>query len=178
MKLSDDYVKKKIMFNIEEDVYFITYHLIIILIAFQCKQSERYLKDYNKLALLITISEKKQYKEVIRKVLENKCLEAADKQRIFEIYYNSSLKKRSIRGIIFTLDSKGIIQLRKNRKTIDITLDSSNVASLYSENILFKEDIEFYKYIGERVSRVTIISLETMEERILGDIRGTEWQIY
>lgn len=178
MKFSEEYVKKKIMFSTSEDVYFITYHLIIILIALKCDKNERYLKDYNKLALLITISEKKQYREVIKKILEDQELDILDKQVVFEIYYNSSLKKRNIRGVIFTLNNKGIINLRKDGRTIDIALTSTAVRNTYKENILFEEDMQFYDYIREKVSRLTSITLDTMEQRILGAIRGMEWDTY
>lgn len=178
MRLNSEYVKKKIMFSTEEDAYFITYNILIILAVLRCTKNVRYLKDYNKLALLITINEKIQYREIIKKVLNDEVLEAIDKQVLFKIYYNSILKRRNIRGIIFALNNKDILDIKRSGKTIDVTLNNNDIVSIFKGNILFEEDIKFYEYIREHISRITSITSEKMEDIFFKDTRSDQWQIY
>lgn len=170
MTLTSEYVKKKIMFSPTEDAYFITYNILMILIVFKCNNL-RYLKDYNKLALLITINEKLQYRESIKKVLNNEVLELEDKQVLHKIYYNSILKRRNIQGVIFTLNNKGILDVTR-RKTVDVSLNNNDIVSIFKDNMFFEDDIQFYNYIAENISRLTSITVQRMEQILFGNIRS------
>ncbi|SFJ30243.1 hypothetical protein SAMN02910355_2088 [Terrisporobacter glycolicus] len=169
-------VKKRLMFSVAEDSYFLTYNIILILGLLQCI-NDKYLKDSKKIALLVTIIEKPQNIEVVRKVLKDKDLNEYDKNVLFDMYYNSRLRERSVISIIFSLDKKEIINVRKSRKTIDISLASSNIYENFASKRLFEDDVKAYKDIFLSVNKIKNIISCTFNRIIFKGIKEDVWDI-
>ena len=172
-------VKKKIMFAVEADANFISYNIIIILIAFNCKNNSRYFKDFNKLAFLISVVQKEQYKKALLEILDDNSSDSTyNYETILELYYTSRLIKRNISGVIFALDRKNIIELKKTKKTIDLTLIDNHIIDKFVSSQKFKDDIEFYIYIGRKIKRFTVKNEETIDDIIFKDLKEIRWEDY
>lgn len=169
-------VRRRLMFSVAEDSYFLTYNIILILGLLKCTNNS-YLKDSNKIALLVTIIEKTQNIEVVKKILKNEQINNYDKNILFNIYYNSKLRMRSLISIIFSLDKKGIINVRKTGKTIDISLVNSSIYKKFIDNIVFEDDIEVYKDIFSNVSKIKNVISETLNRMIFKSIKEDVWDI-
>ncbi|WP_026883541.1 hypothetical protein [Clostridium akagii] len=169
-------VKKRLMFSVAEDSYFLTYNIILILGLLQCI-NDKYLKDSNKIALLVTIIEKPQNIEVVRKVLNDKALNEYDKNVLFDMYYNSRLRVRSVISIIFSLDKKEIINVRKSGKTIDISLTGSNIYEKFISKTIFKDDVKAYEDIFSHVNKFKNIVYHTFDSVIFKGIKEEVWDI-
>lgn len=169
-------IKKRLMFSVAEDSYFLTYNIILILGLLECINN-KYLKDSNKIALLVTIIEKPQNIEVVRKILHDKDLNEHDKNVLFDMYYNSKLRGRSVISIIFSLDKKGIINVRKNGKTIDIALTNSNIYENFINNKLFEDDVKTYEDIFMSVNKIKSIVSDTFNSIIFKGIKEEVWGI-
>lgn len=169
-------VRRRLMFSVAEDSYFLTYNIILILGMLKCTNNS-YLKDSNKIALLVTIIEKTQNIEVIKKVLKNEQINNYDKNVLFDIYYNSKLRMRSVISIIFSLDKKGIINVRKSGKTIDISLVNSSIYINFIDKRLFEDDVKVYKDIFSNVSKIKHIISGTLNSMIFKSIKEDVWDI-
>ncbi|WP_316078364.1 hypothetical protein [Clostridium baratii] len=165
-----DLIKKRLMFSIAEDSYFLTYNIILILGGLNCINN-KYLKDLNKIALLVTIIEKHRNIEVVNKILDDKKINFDDKKILFDMYYNSKLRRRSVTSIVFTLDKKGIVKIKKNRKTIDISLNENKVYDKFIESCIFKDDTEVYEKIFLKIGKFKNIISSTFDSIIFKDIK-------
>ncbi|MCB2353927.1 hypothetical protein [Clostridium estertheticum] len=169
-------VKKRLMFSIAEDSYFLTYNIIIILGLLGCFNN-KYLKDLNKIALLVTIIEKHENIEVTRRILGNKDVNYSDKEVLFDMYYNSKLRSRSVTSIIFSLNKQGIVNVRKSGKTIDISLTNSEIYIKFVDENLFKDDVKVYKEIFMNVNKIKGIISDTFNDMIFKGIKEDIWVI-
>lgn len=169
-------VKKRLMFCVTEDSYFLTYNIILILGLMECF-NDKYFKDCNKITLLVTIIEKHQNISVTEKILEDKYINKYDKKVLFDMYYNSKLKSRSVISIIFSLHKKGIINVRKSGKTIDISLKNKKIYEKFSNESFFQDDIKVYEYIFMNVSRIKSIICHTFNNIIFDAIKEDVWDI-
>lgn len=169
-------LKKRMMFSVAEDSYFLTYNIILILGILGCVQ-EKYLKDIKKISLLITILEKYENQEVIKKILTNKNISPRDRNCLFDMYYNSELRLRSITSIIFTLEKKRIINVERSGRTLNLSLVNNNIYIKFVENELFEDDIKIYNFIFGQVKRFRTIVAESFEKRIFEIIREEVWDI-
>jgi hypothetical protein len=169
-------VKRRLMFSVAEDSYFLTYNIILILGMLKCTNNS-YLKDSNKIALLITIIEKTQNIDVIKKVIKDEQINNYDKNVLFDMYYNSKLRTRSVISIIFSLDKKGVINVRKSGKTIDISLADNNIYKKISDNRFFEDDVKVYNDIFSSVSKIKNIISDTFNSIIFKSIKEDVWDI-
>ncbi|OOM75475.1 hypothetical protein CLOBL_39650 [Clostridium sp. BL-8] len=173
---SKKFIKKRLMFSIAEDSYFLTYNIILILGLLKCTDN-KYLKDSNKIALLITIIEKPKNIEVVKKVLKDEKINDYDKNILFDMYYNSKLRIRSLTSIIFSLNKKQIINVRKSGKTIDISLTNNNVYENFIDKKLFEDDVQVYEDIFLNVGKIKQIINDTFNNIIFKSIREDVWDI-
>ncbi len=169
-------VKKRLMFSVAEDSYFLTYNIILILGLLQCI-NDTYLKDSNKIALLVTIIEKPQNIKVVKKIIRDTELNENDKNVLFDMYYNSKLRMRSVLSIIFSLNKKGIINVRKNRKTIDISLTNKNIFFNFNNNKIFENDVKTYQDIFSSINKIRNIVSDTLNSKIFKGIKEEVWDI-
>lgn len=83
------------------------------------------------------------------------------------MYYNSELRLRSITSIIFTLEKKGIINVERSGRTLNLSLVNNNIYIKFVENELFEDDIKIYNFIFGQVKRFRTIVAESFEKRFL-----------
>lgn len=164
------------MFSIAEDSYFLTYNIILILGLLECF-NKKFLKDLNKIALLVTIIEKHQNIDVTKKILRNKTINYLDKEVLFDMYYNSKLRNRSVTSIIFSLDKQGLVNVRKSGKTIDIALINIDIYRKFADENLFEDEIKVYKEIFAGISTINRIVSTTFDDIIFESIKEDIWGI-
>lgn len=80
------------------------------------------------------------------------------------MYYNSELRLRSITSIIFTLEKKGIINVERSGRTLNLSLVNNNIYIKFVENELFEDDIKIYNFIFGQVKRFRTIVAESFEK--------------
>ena len=88
MNINDLSVKKRIMFIKDEDYYFLTYHIFIILDWFNCYSKENLFVDCRKLPYLIYFLSSDINTEVYQKVFgyNNKEFTILDYEQLLKIY--------------------------------------------------------------------------------------------
>lgn len=168
--------KKRLMFSVSEDSYFFTYNIVLILGVLHCFK-DRYFKDINKISLLLTIIQKPENIKVVSKILEQKKISNNDKKILFDMYYTTKLKHRSVISILFSLEKKEIISIRKKGTTLDVSLNNENIYYKLQAEKIFEDDIEVYRYIFSHVNKIKSINCNTFEEVVFKSIEGEIWDI-
>jgi len=169
--------KKRMMFVLDKDYYFITIKLLIILNCLNCYKDK--FIDYRKLAFIIGfIKDDKDidlYKKNIRRSID---LNIFERERLINIYCNGNMDQPLIKRVLFFLAKKRIIILEKNVKfnCIDVVLvkDEKLDEILSSENLY--NDIDKVKNIYDEFTRLRSIKYKSFIERIFGDSEVAKWE--
>ncbi|MGR9047563.1 hypothetical protein ACQ4XT_02770 [Halobacillus faecis] len=162
-------IKKKIMFSRDEDYYFITYNLLIILNTLDCTSSKTKWTDYTKLIYLIPlVADSKLLATYIKYLKTNKSPSKEDYEVMKETYIKSRLKLNLITSIIFTLESEDLIGLIKNNKrhTIDIWLNKDKISKELLKSSLFDIEINNAKKLKTEIKRLKSLGIKTLLERL------------
>ncbi|MED4016296.1 hypothetical protein [Sutcliffiella cohnii] len=172
-------VKRKLMFNKEEDYYFITYNIIIILNTLQCFDDKSKLIDYTKIGYLIPIISDSNFTSLCIRSLTSDRLPPREVKELFrDAYVKSRLKINILSSIIFTLESKGIISLAKNEKrhTIDIWLNKEQVSENLLNSELFNIEVTNIQKIKKELSHLKSLKITTFLEKTYSSNGVRVWE--
>lgn len=168
--------KKRMMFSLEDDYYYITLKILLILKCFNC-----HLKpfiDYRKLSVLFeVIKNDKTNKFVESLLMRNLELDLIQNDRIVDIILNSKLNIPIIKRIIFFLESKDKIVLKKNDsgKSIDIKLIKEKELFKLLDSDMFNQDRNRIMMIKKHVPRARYIKFTTLKEKLFGENEVNKW---
>lgn len=169
--------KKRMMFILDKDYYFITIKLLIILNYLNCYKDK--FIDYRKLAFIIEfIKDDKDidlYKKNIRRSID---LNIFERERLINIYCNGNIDQPLIKRVLLFLEKKGLINLEKNIRfnCIDVGLvKNENLDEILSLENLYN-DIEKVKNIYDEFTSLRSIKYKLFIERIFGDSEVAKWE--
>jgi hypothetical protein len=160
--------KKRMMFVLEEDYYFIIIKLLTILIGLDCKKKS--FTDYRKLGFIFEFIKANENMNLFDKVFSGEELNLFDNERLLKIFCDSNMDISVIKRVLFFLEKQNIISLEKNNKfsCIDVRLlYNSQINNLLNQDI-FDEDIKNVKKIRKAINRVRSIKFETLQTKIFG----------
>lgn len=163
------------MFVLEEDYYFITMKLIIILNELDCKN--KIFTDYRKLGVVFEFIKDNKNMNLFDKVINGHELDVFDNEQLLKLYCDSNMNIHLIKRVLFFLDTQNIIKLNKNNKfsCIDVKLlGNDEVDSLLKQDI-FTEDIKSIKEIQKYINRIRMIKFESLQEKIFGHSEVAKW---
>lgn len=170
--------KKRMMFSIDEDYYFISIKILIILGELKCYTTK--LVDYRKLALIIEFIKNKENFELFKELFLNDKKETIQKNKqILNIYFNASLNEPLIKKIILFLERKGLLELEKHNKfkSLDVKFIKNRKLENFLSELIFDEDRERIVYIKNNLDRVKSIKYDTFIEKIFGSGEVSKWDI-
>ena len=167
--------KKRLMFSLQEDYYYITLKLLLILSCYDCYSKP--FVDYRKLSILFEIVKDDSTSRFMQRISNDdfSSIDLFDNDRILDVVCNSKLNTPVIKRILLFLETKGIIELIKGNNTIDVTLvkDSEILELLDDEN--FAEDRERILAIKKSVPRARYIKFTTLKEKLFGKSEVIKW---
>lgn len=167
--------KKRMMFILEEDYYYITIKILAILVTLKCDKTP--FSDYRKLGILLELI-KENNMVLFRKIVSNKELDIVESEKALKLFCNSKIDISVIKRVLFFLEKQKIIILMKNVKTgnIDITLEkNSDIYDIYKQENM-KKDIDAIKEIKKNIRGIKILKLETLQTKIWGYSEGSKWE--
>lgn len=171
-------VKKRIMFHLEDDYYFITYHILLFLKIIGCNSSSNRLKDYSKLCYILPFISNDLHLRILTKQNDNEMPFSEDRKMLREIYLKSRLKRNLVSSIVFALHRKELVCLEKrsNSTAIDIWLNERSDLTFLTTN--------FYDYESENIRafrrlhpRIKILTTETLLKKLYTEKGVTVWGI-
>ncbi|ABR47070.1 hypothetical protein Amet_0845 [Alkaliphilus metalliredigens QYMF] len=169
--------KKRLMFSLEEDYYYITLKILLILKHYECDKNP--FIDYRKLSILFEIIKDEKTNHFVDGLIKKNFsdINLVDNDRIVDIVCNSKLNVPVIKRILLFLESKGIIQLFKNSKknSIDVKLIKNSDAFEMLESENFSNDMERIRMIKEHVPNARWVKFRTLKEKLFGGNEVIKW---
>ncbi|MEE6141203.1 hypothetical protein V2151_05085 [Bacillus cereus] len=172
-------VKKRIMFNRDEDYYFITYNILIILKAYGCKNSKSKWIDYRKLSYLLPLVSNSSLLDLyIRYIDDNRIPPKEDIELLRDTYFKSKLRLKLITSILFTLEANQLVSLMKNdrRHTIDIWINQESISKTFFKSELFEAEVQNINKLKNTIPRLKSLSTKTLLERLYTNNGVSVWE--
>lgn len=165
-------VKKRIMFNKEDDYYFITYNVLFYLYISGFTIEEKRLYDHRKLAYVLPFISNKNLLDML---IGDKAISSnGDVFKLQNVYYNARINMKTFTAILMALENKGFVHMRKSltRSCIDIWIDSKSIPKDFIKNKLFVSEIDNITTFNKLVPRIKILTLQTLLQKIFGPQGG------
>lgn len=166
--------KKRMMFILEEDYYFITIKLLSILKALECDKN--FFADFRKLGLIFELIKNKSNLNLFYRLISVNNPDMLDAEKAVKIFCDSKLDIAVIKRVLFFLEKQQIIELKKNAKSgnIDVLLKSDNINKLLEQEIL-KEDYQRAYQLKKTIRGLRSLKLETLQSKVFGYSEVTKW---
>jgi hypothetical protein len=171
-----DSTRKRLMFVTQEDFYFLTYNIIVILKTLGCIKEEKSFLDGRKLAFLVDFSSNNYLaNELRRSSEENVLLNKQDKDVFYQAYTKGRARLPFVNRLLYSLENKKIITVKpdQEKKRLNIYLNDSAEIKKLVESGLFENEFVNAKIIQEAYSRIRSTSLDAALDNIFRK-RGVE----
>lgn len=168
--------KKRMMFILEEDYYFITIKVLAILYALDCKKKP--FVDYRKLGIIFEFIKNSKNMELFHKAINKMKLDIFENERLLRVFCDSNMDASVIKRILFFLEKQNVVFLQKNDSfsCIDVSLlDNTEIDGLLNQDIISK-DINNVKVIQKSINKLRSLKLQTVQAKIFGYSEGTKWE--
>ena len=164
--------KKRMMFILEEDYYFITIKILSILTALECDE------DHRKLGIIFEFIKDEKNFNFLQKLLNNKELDLFDNERAIKIFCESKLDVSVIKRVLFFLEKQEMLELSRNIKNsnINVTLKKDEkFIELVNEGIL-DDDLKRCRMVKKLIPRLRSLKLDTLQTKIFGYNEVEKWE--
>ncbi len=161
--------KKRMMFVLEEDYYYITMKIISILQYMNCINSK--LVDYRKISYIISCTTDDETLKLFCKSIDDyNSLSIIERERLLDMYYKGSLNQPIVKRVLFFLEKKNIICIVKNHNygCIDVNLVKNKHLKDIFINEYFKEDRQRINTFYKKYNRVRSVKYETFIFKVFG----------
>lgn len=168
--------KKRMMFILEEDYYFITIKILSILIALECNIKP--FEDYRRLAIIFEFIKDDSNISFMKKLYDRRSLDLFENERSVKIFCESKLDVSVIKRVLFFLEKQNMVTLQKNPKkgSIDVILLHNDLLKELVDEEIIKKDIENCVLIKNTIYRLRTLKLTTLQDKIFGYSEVTKWE--
>lgn len=175
-----DSIKKKIMFVKDEDFYFITYNILILLHVLNCfEQKKRVFKDCRKLAFLVEFVSNNNLVDIVERYdLQSRKVNRIDHKILTNAYTNGLIRKNIIPRLLFTLEKYEIVYLSTSErdKSINISLNDEKLKNFFNKE-LFAYEFKNASKLQRTISKLSILKLDTLLGKLFTDKGVRTWDI-
>lgn len=171
--------EKRLMYNKGDDFYFMTYNLLILLNQLGCKEG-KFLKEFSKASFMIEFISNPYLIDIIEYYENHKNPGEYDLQMLNQAYSNSSLRVNYLKRLIYSLETRGVLKIRKDkpRNSIDISIADIGLVETFIDEDVFDLEIQNTKRFKKLVKRVTIIKAEKLIEELFEKYGVITWQLF
>lgn len=172
----NEQIKKRIMFSKDSDYYFITYNSLLILDNLKCYEGKSNFYDYRKLIYILPFIADE---DLLRIATKEASLREEEIKILEDTYINAKLREPILKSILFTLEKKGYISMKKNknRKSIDLKLTNSSISKDFLNSEVFKIESGNINIFKSYYKRLTVVSLENLIEKIFKEKGVIIWDV-
>ncbi len=144
------------MFSTKDDLYYITYNVLVVLKYLGCDGSRKF-KDVNKLAFMMEFISNKELIRTLDKRLENQ--NSKDAMLLSKAYSDGLMRINSVKRVLFTLKKAGMIEFSENNR--EIWLTENDRTSSFFEGEFFEYEKENITMLKSRIQRLNNITVDT-----------------
>ena len=167
--------KKRMMFILEEDYYFITIKILSILKALECEKKP--FEDYTRLAILFELMKDEKDFIFYKKIINQDNRDLFDNERLIKIFCDSKMGESVIKRVLFFLEKQHMVELKKSLKneSIDVLLiENKEFEDLVREGVL-NDDLERVLYMKKTINRLRSLKIQTLQTKIFGYDEVKKW---
>jgi hypothetical protein len=167
--------KKRMMFILEEDYYFITIKILSILKALECESKP--FEDYRKLGIIFEFIKDDNNFAFFQKLMKKNVQDIFDSEKAVKIFCDSKLDVAVIKRVLFFLEKQSIVELRKSLKngSIDVLLLRNDTLDELIKDSILKYDVEKCVIIKQSIHRLRSLKIDTLQTKIFGYNEVTKW---
>lgn len=168
--------KKRMMFILEEDYYFITIKLLSILKALDCDKKP--FEDYRKLGIALEAIKSEENIIFLQKLIHHSQLNIFDNDKAIKFFCDSRLNVSVIKRVLFFLEKQNMVELTRSIKNsnIDVTLKESEAFNNLIEMKILDEDLNRCFTVRKLIPRIRSLKLETLQKKVFGYDEVTKWE--
>ena len=168
--------KKRMMFILEEDYYFITIKLLSILKALDCNKKP--FEDYRKLGIVLEAIKSEENIRFLQKLIHHSQLNIFDNDKEIKFFCDSRLNVSIIKRVLFFLEKQNMVELTRSVKNsnIDVTLKESKAFNDLIEMKILDEDLNRCFNVRKLIPRIRCFILETMQKKVFGYDEVSKWE--
>jgi len=173
MKISLKEKKKRLMYIQDEDLYYYTYIIFIILDFFKCYDEKSSFKDYRRLAYLIDfVADKSNLECMIIGRINSQSQQI--NQLLLRLYSKAVLKENEILKLLLALEKNGYVDINvKNNKmteaNISVFIIKRNIPSDFFNEKLFSSERENIALLCKNIKKLSILTRKTLIESLYGN---------
>lgn len=163
--MNKQFDKKRLMYSKSDDLYFITYNIILILYHLNCTNKEKPFKDYRKLVFLIPIIADQKITTILLDYYKEK--NSPNRNILGEmnrLYYDSLENLVLIRYVLMILESKNIITLVNDENKTNVYINNIEECKSLVSNIRFEKETQRILKIKKGINRLSTINYMTFVE--------------
>lgn len=168
--------KKRMMFILEEDYYFITIKLLSILKALDCNKKP--FEDYRKLGIVLEAIKSEENIRFLQKLIHHGQLNIFDNDKVIKFFCDSRLNVSIIKRVLFFLEKQNMVELTRSVKNsnIDVTLKESKAFNDLIEMKILDEDLNRCFTVRKLIPRIRSLKLETLQKKVFGYDEVSKWE--
>lgn len=167
--------KKRMMFILEEDYYFITIKILVILKALECDIKP--FEDFRKLGIIFEFIKENSNFIFLHKLINNGQQDLFDSEKAVKIFCDSKLDVSVIKRILFFLEKKRMVELSKSKKNseIDVLLIHNDAFDKLIQEGILTEDMEKCVAVKSLIPRLKSLKIESLQKKIFGYSEVEKW---
>lgn len=161
--------KKRMMYLVDEDFYFITYNCLFILNKMGCFSEKKAFKDYKKLAYLIDFIANKKLTSTMT-IGDGFLVQNSFKEELIQSYVIGMSRASLLARVAFALEQKGILVVKTDLKKhrVDWFINKDTLPVDFFDQVFFLEEDKNYSLMTEEFKLVRTASLKTTLDFLYG----------
>ncbi|WP_404459293.1 hypothetical protein [Sutcliffiella horikoshii] len=154
--------KKRLMYNNGEDLYFLTYSIVLILYHLKCISEEKQFKDYRKLVFLIPIMADEKKTTILIDYYKEKNVPNRNIHReINRLYYDSIQNLTLLRYVLIILEKKGVIKLVNDENKTNIYISDVEKCEFLANDSRFSNEKYRILSLKKNINRLSTLNYIT-----------------
>jgi len=139
--MNDNFKEKRLLYNNNEDLYFLAYNLILILTVLDCKTDKSSFKDYRKLVFLIPIISNEKNTQLLLNYYKSEIIPNENIiKELNRIYYDAIETITLIRYLLLILEKRNIIKIVVEDNKVNIYLLENETIKTFVQDIKFEKE--------------------------------------
>lgn len=171
--------KKRLMYNKSEDLYFVTYNIILILYYLGSVNKEKVFKDYRKLAFIIPIISDDKNITILLDYYKGKLNPNKNIQSVINrLYYDSIENIILIRYVLMILEKKEIIILVNEANKTNLYINKIEDCEKLASNTMFNREASRILKLKKGVSSIRTLKYITFVDNFFKRNGVAIWENY
>lgn len=175
--MSDNFKEKRLLYDNSEDLYFLTYNLILILSILDCKNEKNSFKDYRKLIFLIPIVSNEKNMQLLLNYYKN---EIKPNENIIKelnrLYYDSIETVTLIRYLLLILEKRNIIKIISEDNKVNIYLSQNENIKAFIQNSKFENEIRRINEVKGKIKGLRRLNYMTFVDKFFKENGVAIWE--